>query len=138
MPVRSISGGLYFLTFIDDCSRYIILYIISTKDQALENFKRFKAFAEKQLGRQVKALRTVGGGEFCSKEFDKFLRDNGIARQKTPPDTPQHNGVAERGNRTILDDACYSLRAFQTNSGRLLCWPQQTFEIDVRPERSRT
>jgi transposase InsO family protein len=58
---------------------------------------------ENQLGRRIKALRTDGGGEFCSTEFHMFLRDNGIARQRAPRDTPQQNGVAVRGNRTILE-----------------------------------
>ena len=32
-----------------------------------------------------------------------YLRDNGILSQWTPPYTPQHNVVAERRNRTLLD-----------------------------------
>ena len=35
--------------------------------------------------------------------FLDYLRDNGILSQWTPPYTPQHNCVAERRNRTLLD-----------------------------------
>ena len=45
----------------------------------------------------------IGVESSAQQNSTKFLRDNGIARQLTPPDTPQHNGVAERGNRTILE-----------------------------------
>jgi hypothetical protein len=50
MPTRSISGGLYFLTFIDDYSRYITAYVIRTKDEAVESFNRYTALVENQLG----------------------------------------------------------------------------------------
>ena len=38
-----------------------------------------------------------------SSEFDAYLKDNGVISQLTPPYTPQHNGVSERRNRTLLD-----------------------------------
>ena len=60
-------------------------------------------------------LRTDNGGEFSGKEFDQFYRQHGIARQNTTHYTPQHNGVAERMNmtmmekaRSMLNDACIS------------------------------
>jgi hypothetical protein len=36
-------------------------------------------------------------------ELAKYLSDKGISNEITTPDTPQHNGVAERMNRTLLD-----------------------------------
>src|ERR1700691_1587152 len=32
-----------------------------------------------------------------------FLKEKGVKHEMTTPDTPQHNGVAERMNRTLLD-----------------------------------
>ncbi|GJR90205.1 retrotransposon protein, putative, ty1-copia subclass [Tanacetum coccineum] len=43
-------------------------------------------------------LRTV-----IMHELVDHLRDHGIIAHKTPPYTPQHNGVSERRNRTLLD-----------------------------------
>ncbi|GKF77098.1 retrotransposon protein, putative, ty1-copia subclass, partial [Tanacetum coccineum] len=37
-----------------------------------------------------------------SQEFLDHLKDHGIIAHKTPP-MPQHNGVPERRNRTMLD-----------------------------------
>ena len=51
---------------------------------------------EKQFEHKVKALRTDRGGEFLSKEFDRYLADHGIRRQLTTAHTPSQNGVAER------------------------------------------
>lgn len=48
-------------------------------------------------------LRTDGGGEFTSTEFERFCTENGIAHEVTAPYTPQHNGVVERRNRTIMN-----------------------------------
>ncbi|GJW80873.1 retrotransposon protein, putative, ty1-copia subclass [Tanacetum coccineum] len=49
------------------------------------------------------ALRSDRGGEYLSQEFLNHLRSCGIISQLTPPYTPQHNGVSERINRTLLN-----------------------------------
>ncbi|KAL3498928.1 hypothetical protein ACH5RR_041660 [Cinchona calisaya] len=38
----------YFITFIDDFSRYMYLYLLDNKNEALDAFKVFKAEVEKQ------------------------------------------------------------------------------------------
>ncbi|GJZ19309.1 retrotransposon protein, putative, ty1-copia subclass [Tanacetum coccineum] len=54
-------------------------------------------------GRPLSAIRSDRGGEYISQEFKDYLKANGIVQQLTPPYTPQHNGVSERRNRTLLD-----------------------------------
>jgi transposase InsO family protein len=51
----------------------------------------------------VRCLRTDKRGEFTSNEFNEFCRQKGIKRQLTTAYTPQHNGVAERKNRTVMN-----------------------------------
>ena len=53
----------YFITFIDDCSRYMYLYMLRSKDEVLEAFKMFKAEVEKQCEKQVTIMRSDRGGE---------------------------------------------------------------------------
>nr|GEZ39616.1 retrovirus-related Pol polyprotein from transposon TNT 1-94 [Tanacetum cinerariifolium] len=48
-------------------------------------------------------LRSDRGGEYISQEFLDHLKDHGIIAHRTPPYTPQHNGVSKRRNRTLLD-----------------------------------
>jgi transposase InsO family protein len=48
-------------------------------------------------------LRTKNGGEFCGKEFDQLCKKCRIAHQNTTPYTPQQNGVAERMNKTLME-----------------------------------
>jgi transposase InsO family protein len=43
--------------------------------------------------------------EFCNEEFNKFCKNEGIVRHRTVVGTPQQNGVAERMNRTLLENA---------------------------------
>ena len=40
-----------------------------------------------------------------SDEFKELGRESGIKRDLTTPYNPQHNGVAERKNRTIMEAA---------------------------------
>ncbi|GKD43044.1 retrotransposon protein, putative, ty1-copia subclass [Tanacetum coccineum] len=42
-------------------------------------------------------------GEYISQEFKDYLKACGIFQHLTHPYTPQHNGVSERRNRTLLD-----------------------------------
>ena len=56
------------------------------------------------MGQTLKVLRT-DGGEYTSKEFESFLKARGTHHEITMPDMPQHNGVAEQLNRTLLEKA---------------------------------
>jgi transposase InsO family protein len=111
MKTTSIVGSRYFLTFIDDLSRYIWVYFLKEKSQAFSKFKEFKVAAENQSEAKIKVLRTDRGGEFESKEFRMFVTDQGIQRQLTTSYTPQQNGVAEWNNRTIVEMARSMLKA---------------------------
>ena len=102
LKVKSFSGALYFVTFIDDCSRKLWVYALQRKDQVLEKFKQFQALVERQSSKKLKCIRTDNGGEYCG-PFDVYCEQQGIAHEKTPPKTPQLNGLAERMNRTLLE-----------------------------------
>jgi transposase InsO family protein len=47
-------------------------------------------------------VRTDNGGEFMG-DFKRYCISNGIRHERSVPKTPQHNGVAERMNRTIVE-----------------------------------
>ncbi|GJW34177.1 hypothetical protein Tco_0054209 [Tanacetum coccineum] len=63
----------------------------------------FRTEVENQLGKTIKSLRSNRRGECMSQEFFDHLKEHGIIAHRTPPYTPQHNGVSERRNRTLLD-----------------------------------
>ncbi|RVW49121.1 Retrovirus-related Pol polyprotein from transposon TNT 1-94 [Vitis vinifera] len=64
-------GQKYFISFIDDFSRYMYLYILHNKNEALDAFKVFKAEVEKQYGKQIKIVRSDRGGEY----YGRYLED---------------------------------------------------------------
>ncbi|KAL0457635.1 UNVERIFIED_CONTAM: Retrovirus-related Pol polyprotein from transposon TNT 1-94 [Sesamum latifolium] len=105
MNVRARHGAFYFLTFIDDYSRYGSVYLLSHRSEALDCFKRFLAEVENQREVNLKVFRTDRGREYLSEQFKQICEDKGIIRQLTIPYTPQQNGVAERRNRTLLEMA---------------------------------
>ena len=96
-------GNRYFITFIDDCSRYTYIYLLKHKDEAFHVFKAFKAEVENQLGKIIKILRSDRGGEYFPNDFNEFCEQNGIIHESSAPRTPQQNGLAERKNRTFLE-----------------------------------
>jgi transposase InsO family protein len=79
--------------------------LLKSKDQALEYFKKVKNRAEVETESKLKALRTDRGGEFTSQLFTVFCNEQGIKHYTTTPYTPQHNGVVERRNQTVVEMA---------------------------------
>ncbi|GKC90447.1 retrotransposon protein, putative, ty1-copia subclass [Tanacetum coccineum] len=63
----------------------------------------FQKEVENQLGKTIKSLHYDRGDEYISQEFLDHLKEHGIIAHRTPPYTPQHNGVSERRNKTLLD-----------------------------------
>lgn len=101
IPTRG--GNKYFVTFIDDYSKFCYVYLLKTKDEVLDKFKIYKAEVENQLGSTLKTLRSDRGGEYTSNELTQFCQEHGIVHQVTAPYSPQSNGVAERKNRTLMN-----------------------------------
>ena len=105
MNAESLSGAQYFLTFIDDKTCYVWVYVLKRKDQVFEKFLEWKALVEKSTGRKLKVLRTDNGGEYKSTEFMNYMKREGVRHEFTVPKTPEQNGVAERMNRTLVETA---------------------------------
>ncbi|KAH9764272.1 hypothetical protein KPL70_001465 [Citrus sinensis] len=101
--VPSLGGARYFVSFIDDYSRKVWIYVLKHKSEVLGKFKEWDTLIENQTGKKIKRLRTDNGLEYCSKEFEDFYKYKGIARHRTVTYTPQQNGLAERMNRTIIE-----------------------------------
>ena len=69
--------------------------MLKRKSDAFAAFKLFKAMAETQLGRKIKALHDDKGGEYMSTEFNTFCDDSGILRRPRAADD-QEDLVADR------------------------------------------
>lgn len=96
----SLGQKRYYITFIDDVTRFCYVYLVHSKSEALDRFKAYKTEVELQTGNKIKRLRTDRGGEYMDVEY---FESCGIIHETTAPYTPQQNGVAERKNRVLKD-----------------------------------
>jgi hypothetical protein len=100
-PVRSRGGKWFWITFIDDKTRFTLIYFLATKDEAFDAYKKFEAWVYVQMGKVIKALNTDQGGEYTDSNFKDYLKSKGTIQKLSVHDTHQQSGVAERRNRTI-------------------------------------
>ena len=96
-------GKRYFITFIDDFSKYCYVYLVNHKSELFDKFKVYKTEVENQLERKIKILRSDRGGEYTSLDMSNSCEMHGIIHEVTPPYAPQSNGIVERKNHTLLD-----------------------------------
>ena len=69
----------------------------------LDYFKIYKSEVENQLQRKIKHVSSDRGDEYFPKIFDEFCEEHGIIHERTPPYSPESNGIAERKNHTWTD-----------------------------------
>ena len=110
------SGNKYIFLLVDDYSRAMWVYLLKSKDETFDAFKKFRALVEDAPEKRVKTLRTDNGGEFCSNQFKSYCENAGIKRHYTAPYSPQQNGVVERRNRTMVAMARSLLKEMQLPS----------------------
>jgi hypothetical protein len=104
--VATPEGYKYWITFVDDSSRFWGVYPLKFKSEAFEAFKVYRAYAENALpGLHIVEFQDDEGGEYIGKAFIQFCLEHGIQRRHTETDEPYQNGVAERTNRTIIEGA---------------------------------
>jgi hypothetical protein len=101
--VRSLGGAWYFLLGVDEWTDYGFIMCLQAKSDATDEIIAWYKQAATKHGRNVVELHSDGGGEFVNHKLDKFLLDRGTKHTTTVKHTPQHNGKAERMNRTMLE-----------------------------------
>jgi transposase InsO family protein len=101
----SLGGSRYFVSFIDDYTRHTWIYLIERKNEVFDCFRDLKGFVENESGRKIRCLRSDGGKEYFSGQFNGYLQQMGIRREFSCRYTPEENGVAERKNRSIVEAA---------------------------------
>ena len=102
-PVESKGGKHYYITYTDDCTCLTHLYLLRAKSDTFDSYKEYKAWCSKQLGAPIKILHFDRGGKYLDKAFILYLKRKGTVQKLTVHDTPAHNGVAKRHNRTIVE-----------------------------------
>lgn len=66
-------GVTFIITFIDDFSKRVWLYVLESKKDCFEKFKEFEALVETHFKQKIKTFRLDNGREFVSKAFNIFF-----------------------------------------------------------------
>ncbi|CAH0715205.1 unnamed protein product, partial [Brenthis ino] len=103
--VEGINGELYYQVIIDDYSHFLVVNLLRCKSEATEKFVNYIKRLENEKEVKVKRIRCDNGCELKNKKFEAFCNDKGIQIEYTAPYSPQSNGVAERMNRTLYNNA---------------------------------
>ena len=77
-PELSISGYSYYISFIDDCTKYVWLYPLTTKSEAFVTFLKFKTYVENMLSFKIKAPHSDGGGVSQAQHSNIFWKLMGL------------------------------------------------------------
>ncbi|CAI7835547.1 unnamed protein product [Closterium sp. NIES-54] len=113
--VRGQGHERYFLLFVDDYSRYTIVFPLRSKGEVTEVLIDWIRGARRQLSESfgsdlpVLRLHSDRGGEFSSDLLRAFYRAQGIRQTFTLPASPQQNGIAERRIGLVMDVARTSM-----------------------------
>jgi len=93
----------YFITFLDDYTHYTLVYLLENKYEVQDIIKQYVERVEAHWNSRVSKIRYDNGKEYLNKGIDLWSKQKGIVLDTTIPYTPQHNGRAERLNRTLMD-----------------------------------
>ena len=95
----------YFVTIVDDNSRFTWACLISSKAEVFSVLKNFLLMVNTQFGVKVKVLRSDNDTEFMNINCKELFDSLGIVHQTSCAYTPQQNGVVERKHGHILNTA---------------------------------
>jgi hypothetical protein len=97
-------GKKYFMTLIDDSTRYCYVYLLKSKYEAFQFFSRsIKLMLKINLREKLNILDRIEVDSIFSNEFNLFCEEHGIIHERTLPYSPESNGVAEVKNRTLTE-----------------------------------
>ncbi|GJV37143.1 retrovirus-related pol polyprotein from transposon TNT 1-94 [Tanacetum coccineum] len=76
-----------------------------SKDEALDFIIKFLKMIQVRLKVHVRRIRTDNGTEFVNQTLREYYEKVGISHETSVARSPQQNGVVERRNRTLIEDA---------------------------------
>ncbi|KAL4348122.1 hypothetical protein GQ457_17G021140 [Hibiscus cannabinus] len=130
-PVKSIYGHSFFLTIVDDKSRFVWIFPMNQKSEVRVLIADFCQMIETQFSRKVKCIRSDNAREL---DMDSIFKSKGIVHQNSCVYTPQQNSVVERKHQHLLNVA----RALRLQANLPLgfwidCVLHATYLINITP-----
>jgi hypothetical protein len=97
---------LYFMLIVNNFSRYIFIFFLKHRNDALKYFKEYQVAVEKYLGVKISVIRIDNAPELIEGDFRVYCLEEGIMMEKTVPDASQQNSVIECANQTVESSMC--------------------------------
>jgi hypothetical protein len=97
----SVGRFQYYVSFIDDYSKFTWIYLLRHKSDVFQCFREFQNLVERQFDKKILALQSDWGGEYQS--LNSFFKNVGITHYVSCHHAHQQNGEAERKHRHIVE-----------------------------------
>lgn len=117
-------GSRYYVSFIDDYTRYYWVYIMKNHSKLFYIYRIFWAMIKTQHNVVIKCFCCNLGGEYTSNKLYELLTSDGNIHKSSCTDNPQQNGVVERKNHHIVETARSLLLSVSVPSafwGKAIC-----------------
>ena len=101
LPPSSVGRHTYYVSFIDDYSKFSWIYLLKKRSDVFQVFLNFQALVERQFDCKILALQSDWGGEY--RNLNSFFQQIGISHHVSCPHAHQQNGSAERKHRHIVE-----------------------------------
>ena len=118
--IPSIGKRLYYISFIDDKTRYSWIAFLSQQSDTTQRVQSFIAQINRQYNSKIQRFRSDNGGEYIDTALQEYFRNQGIVSEMTPPYSHESAGVAERFNRTITT----MMRSMMINMQSKFLWAE--------------
>ena len=94
-------GHRYVLNITDEATGMTATYLQRLKSETVDNVRDYVKYVKTQQGRDVKRMRSDGGGENDNREMRELCREYGIQQAMSAPYTPEQAGMAETTHNTV-------------------------------------
>nr|GEW40980.1 zinc finger, CCHC-type [Tanacetum cinerariifolium] len=98
----------YFVTFIDDASKFCYIYLLHTKDEALDKFKVFKTKVELQQRSLIKRFKTDRGDSVSvnsiTESMDAIFYENRFSSVPRPSQRFLVKGTEDLGGLVVPEE----------------------------------
>jgi len=99
--IDSVGRNKYYVSFVDDFSKFTWIYLIKYKSEVFQKFHEFQTMVERQFDRKILTMQTDWGGEY--QRLHSFFDKAGIIHHVSCPHAHQQNGIVERKHRHIVE-----------------------------------
>ena len=101
--IPSIGKRLYYITFINNKTRYSWIAFLPQKSDTMRVIQNFITQIDQQYNStgRIPRFRSDNGGEYIAADLQDYIHKKGIVSEATPSYSHESAGVAKRYNRTI-------------------------------------